>query len=247
MGNIVQPMWQDCPALTRMVVVGYPALSIMLVLLGSVAEEYVARLFSCDLYTVTRHYAIWTLFTSAFYLPFQGGMSFLTMLFELYMAMMTFPAREKDLGSCTFLIWMMMIVGLTNVGYLAIMFVLSTIADPIYAFMPSQGLWPLVMVCITLRSLADSEGQTSFFGLVQIPNKWYPIALVGFFSLISMSLRWNLVVAVALGYGYPFLRLDRCRPRRLSVVGPRKVAREPAPTTTHNLHKINRGQLNAQG
>jgi len=219
MGNIVQPMWQECPALTRMVVAGYPALSVVLLLLGSVSPEVVARIFSCDLISVTSHYAIWTLFTSAFYLPFQGGMSFLTMLFELYMAMMTFPAREKDMGSCTFFIWMMMVIGLTNVGYLAIMSVISHVADPMEASRPNQGLWPLVMVCLTLRSLADAEAQTSFFGLVQIPNKWYPIALVGFFCLMSMSLQWNLVVALALGYAYPILRLDRCMPRRTRVNG----------------------------
>lgn len=86
-----------------------------------------------------------------------------------------------------------------------------------YKVMPNQGLWPSVMVCLTLGMMANPDSSTSFYGVVTIPNKYYPIALTGFFSLLSMRIAWNFVAALAVGYAYPYLRIDRVMPSRTRV------------------------------
>ncbi|CAK8989457.1 Anaphase-promoting complex subunit 10 [Durusdinium trenchii] len=52
MGNVIYPMWAECPMLTRMVIVGYPAMSMVFLMLASVSDEtawFVDSLFNCNL------------------------------------------------------------------------------------------------------------------------------------------------------------------------------------------------------
>merc|ERR1719414_37445 len=109
---------------------------------------------------------------------------------------------------------------LVNLVYLLIMFAFSlayrgSFMGMAYLEMSSHGLWPLILVSLTLRSLGDPSGSTNFWGLVQVPNKFYPICLVAFFCLLSgMRIMWNLVAALAIGYAYAFLHFDRLMPSR---------------------------------
>jgi len=136
-------------------------------------------------------------------------------LFEIYMAMAYFPTREKELGSTTFLIWIVLVNFMVNIVFLLLMFALSYIMGGMYTMMNINGLWPMLMICITLRCLGDPNGSTSFWGLVQIPNKWYSICLAGFFCLLSgMRVMWDFVAALIVGYSYLPLRLERFLPSR---------------------------------
>merc|ERR1719296_459444 len=105
--------------------------------------------------------------------------------------MMGFPNREKELGSTAFLLWMLIMTACVNLVYLLFNWVLTNIvyrSSPtgiVHMVASSRGFWPLILVSITQQSLQDPDGSTSFWGFVQIPNKWYPIALVGFFSLLN--------------------------------------------------------------
>jgi len=218
MGNLVGPMWAECPALSRMLIVGYPSCS--LVCLLAEASQYhmvVMRGFLCSLMTVVGQLWVWTMLTGAFYRPFGGGMSFLMLLFELYMVMIYMPTHEKELGSLLTLLWMLLMNFATNVIFLALMFLLAKTSNPQYAAFPNQGLWPMLMICMTLQMMSNPGGATSFWGIVQIPNKWYPVCLVGFFSFLSQSVMWNLVAAIAIGYGYNYLQLDKFLPSRVTV------------------------------
>lgn len=225
MGNVVGPLWSDCSALTRIVVVGYPTLNVLLMLLSQWPDmQFLAMYgFYCNLVTVVKHYCIWTLFTGAFYRPFSGGggmsggFAFLMMLFELYMALMTFPQREREQGSTTFLCWLLLMQGFISAVFLLINYLL-TFTSPEnsvgYWMAPNTGLWPILLLTLTLRSLATPDGSTNFWGVMQIPNKWYPLFLGAFFCLMG-GFQWNIVVAVAMGYGYPYLRLERALPSRM--------------------------------
>merc|ERR1711971_695408 len=106
------------------------------------------------------------------------------------MAMIYFPPKERELGSTTFAMWLFAANGLINVVYLAMMFLMSCIfqdfmSQQMYLNRPNMGLWPLTMLILSLRSLSDPEGATNFWGIVTIPNKWYPLALLGLFSLMN--------------------------------------------------------------
>eukprot|EP00438_Fugacium_kawagutii_P028673 Skav214051 [mRNA] locus=scaffold2017:372236:379978:- [translate_table: standard] len=78
-----------------------------------------------------------------------------------------------------------------------------------------HGLWPLVMVCLTLTSLSNPDGSTNFWGMVQIPNKWYPIALTAFFMLLNgFRITWSFIAALVVGYAYKKFRFERFLPSK---------------------------------
>eukprot|EP00747_Dinoflagellata_sp_TGD_P111717 gnl/TRDRNA2_/TRDRNA2_171286_c0_seq3.p1 gnl/TRDRNA2_/TRDRNA2_171286_c0~~gnl/TRDRNA2_/TRDRNA2_171286_c0_seq3.p1 ORF type:complete len:372 (-),score=64.28 gnl/TRDRNA2_/TRDRNA2_171286_c0_seq3:199-1221(-) len=178
-------------------------------------------LFTCCLYTVEK-FCINTMFISFLCRLVMGqggggGMALLSMLFEIYMLMAYFPPREKELGSFTFLCWQMLVSGCVNALFLIIMFVLKHVGGDeaaMYEVYPNQGMWPMIMVCIALRSLDDPTGSTSFWGIMQIPNKWYPVAIACFFSLMSMRILWEVVAATIVGYMYSRMRIERFLPSK---------------------------------
>lgn len=212
MGNTVGPMWADAPAMTRIIVATYLTVSIGVLAL-STSFPALPFFLTCNFIAVFGAHFFWTVVTSPFYRPFGGGMSFLMMLFELYMIVSYLPVREKEVGSGTFLAWIFMVILVVNCFFLVEMFALTNLYDPQLALFPSSGLWGLILVDLTLRSLANPEGSTNFWGTIQIPNKWYPVFLVAIFSLFSMAPMWDLIAALAAGYLYPLANLGRCLPR----------------------------------
>eukprot|EP00933_Yihiella_yeosuensis_P064658 TRINITY_DN68113_c0_g1_i1.p1 TRINITY_DN68113_c0_g1~~TRINITY_DN68113_c0_g1_i1.p1 ORF type:complete len:382 (-),score=42.92 TRINITY_DN68113_c0_g1_i1:70-1215(-) len=221
MGNVVQPLWEPCPMMTRMVVAGYPALSLALAL-GSAAgvSSIVDNYFVCNIWNL-ESFKVWTLFIGPFFQPMASGMAFLMVLFEIYMVMIHFPSREREFGSLTFLLWIFLMNALTNTVYLLAQFVMSLMASNPYEaaghrYQNMRGLWPMVMVCLTLSSLSNPDGMQNFWGLVNIPSKWYPIALTGFFCLLNgMRIMWSLVAGLVVGYAYTKLGVERLLPSRV--------------------------------
>jgi hypothetical protein len=183
--------------------------------------------FSCGFATVFRQFHVWTLFLSEFYRSmggagggFSGGMAFLMILFEVYMAMVYYPPRERDLGSTTFLAWLMLLNAFIALIFCGIMFCMGLVAgDPRGQMMKEssslQGMWPGVLVCLALKSLSDPTGSTSFWGVMMIPNKWYPLALAGFFCLVNGQIMWDFVAALIVSYAYPYLPIERLLPSRV--------------------------------
>ncbi|CAE7362132.1 mcb [Symbiodinium pilosum] len=207
--------------LTRMVVVGYPALSLGLMIIASVSSTsawLVDSLFHCNIANLME-LKLWPLLWGPFYNELSSGMAFITILFEMYMAMSYFPVQEKEMGSSTFLLFMFLINTLTSLLFLPVMFCFGMYyhMQMIYFHQSLRGLWPMIMVCLTLSALSNPDASTNFWGLVKIPNRWYPIALTGFFMLLNGRIMWNLVIALAIGYGYPKLRLDRLLPSKTRV------------------------------
>lgn len=216
MGNIVAPLWADAPACTRLLVVGYPVISAALMAADQNAPWIVDYGFRCMVETVVHDYCIWTMFTGAFYRQFAGGMSFLMMVFEIYMGLISFPAREKDLGSTSFFLWVLLMNFCTNVIFLVAMWLMS-FQDKSYGSTPNQGFWPLLFICIATNCLSNVDGTTSFWGVVSIPNKWYPLCLLGFFCMMSQAIMWNVAAALVIGYAYDRLRLERALPSRVAT------------------------------
>lgn len=215
MGNIVQPMWAECPAITRIFCVAPPVLSILGAILEQSYPGLMMQLFYCAWMTVVHRYWLWTVITAPFWRPFQGGISFLFLLFEVWMGMMYYPKREGELGSLTFLIWTLLVNSMVNVLFLSAMrFLYLTTSQAMYLQSPNNGMWPLIFVCISQRCLSDPQGSTNFWGFVNIPNQWYPLALGGFFCLLNMNINWGIASALAVGYAAPYIRVERLLPTR---------------------------------
>merc|ERR1712113_572538 len=127
-------------------------MSVLLMIVASTSVGWlVDALFECTIANVF-HFKLWTLFIGPFFSPIGSGMNFLFMLFEIYMLMMYFPVREKEMGSLTLLIWMCLMNALINLAYLGIMALLWKIqygqAFATLALAPfsSKGLWPLIII-----------------------------------------------------------------------------------------------------
>jgi len=221
MGNIVQPLWAECPAVARTVLVGYTTSSLVLTLVNTLIVPVPLRqVFACSLSTAWGDKYIWTLLLSPFYTPFGGGMSFLMMLFALYLGLPYLPMKERELGSLSFGLWLLLASCVHNLAFLTFMICLCAIETSKYYATANQGLWPLLMVVMSMQMLNNPEGATSFWGIVQIPNKWYPVALVGFFCLLNQGCMWNLIAGISVGYvGYirPSLLIDRFLPSTVQL------------------------------
>lgn len=223
MGNVVGPLWAECPGFTRIVCAGYPAVAVLSILVNNAGVDVLVQalsfVFECSFSTVFQNYHVWALFTAPFLGSMEGGgMAFLMILFELYMVMLYFPSRERDLGSTTFLAWFLLVAVFINLIYCLVTFAAWKSAGNAFAPLPRiQGLWPVALVCLTAKCLADPAGSQSFWGLAQIPNKWYPLALVGFFCLINKQIMWNFAAALAVGYGYSYMPIERLLPSRVQA------------------------------
>eukprot|EP00405_Crypthecodinium_cohnii_P008789 CAMPEP_0206435370 /NCGR_PEP_ID=MMETSP0324_2-20121206/9807_1 /ASSEMBLY_ACC=CAM_ASM_000836 /TAXON_ID=2866 /ORGANISM="Crypthecodinium cohnii, Strain Seligo" /LENGTH=303 /DNA_ID=CAMNT_0053902251 /DNA_START=102 /DNA_END=1010 /DNA_ORIENTATION=+ len=202
-----------------MICVGYPSLAILMAGLqvSPIGSGLSIMLFDTSLISI-QSFRLWSLFLGAFYALHPGsgltGMDFLMGLFTLYMILQYFPRRERTLGSTAHLLWIMAINALANILRLAVMTVLVYVFQmPIYAFNSSIGLWPVMLADLTVFMMGDPDGSTSFWGMITLPNKVYPLALVGFLCLLNrFSILWDMVAAVAVGYAYGYFRLERFMP-----------------------------------
>merc|ERR1719491_2755684 len=117
----------------------------------------VPSIFNCSVIAVGKLH-LWTLFLTTFHsMMLSGGMQFLFGLMTVYMMMMGFPAREKEMGSTSFLLWMFILTALINIVYLCFNWILVHIVyrtSPegiMYMMVSSHGFWPLILVSITLQ------------------------------------------------------------------------------------------------
>lgn len=207
MSGAVQAIWNTCPTATRLLVIAYPALSIGLALSSVVLPGIEVILPSCSVWTVFRRGFFWAVPFSFLYRPLSFGPQVLFMLLEIYMAMTSLSPREHALGSAPFLAWLAIANSIVNIVFLGLTFVLSNIS-PLLIMAPIQGLWPVIILCMTMRSLKSPDDHTNFWNLIQVPNKWFPLFLAGLMCLLSGTIMWDFVAALAIGYGHERLRIE---------------------------------------
>lgn len=75
---------------------------------------------------------------------------------------------------------------------------------------PSAGLWPVLISEITMLCLANPDNQVSMFFIpIQFSSRYYPWILFGFFCLINMSIRFDMLTGII--YGYLFFNYLRSK------------------------------------
>lgn len=202
-----QDLWANCPAGSRLLVTLYPALSISASLLAAVVPAAQLAV-HCAAATVVGKGYVWTLLTAFLVTPLTFGPAIIFFCLELYMALSLLAPRERVLGSAAFLAWTTIISTLVNTVFVGMTFGLSFL-DPEYALLPIQGMWPIIIVSMTVQCLAKPLESASFWGVVSIPNKWYPLFLASVFSLFSGRIMWDFVAALSVGYAHDRLGLQR--------------------------------------
>eukprot|EP00971_Amphidinium_carterae_P181668 3604275-Amphidinium_carterae.1 len=74
--------------------------------------------------------------------------------------------------------------------------------------MPLDGLWPVIIVAMTLRSLARPDDMVNFT-VLQFPSKWMPVFLICLSTLLRGQLPWDLLAAMTVGYMHDKCGIDR--------------------------------------
>jgi len=69
-----------------------------------------------------------------------------------------------------------------------------------FAYAPCLGLWPIFVFYISLRCYGDLEGSTNFWGLLVIPNLYYPFAFFILLALLSQSFLPGLLCGLIFGW-----------------------------------------------
>lgn len=185
---------------------GYPAVSATMMVLGGVLELLLPV---CNALNVLTRGLIWAMPLSFCWRPIQVGPAVLFLFLELYMALSMLSARERAMGSTVFLCWLGICSTLISAGFVALMFLLSFVMGPSYLVQPVQGLWPIIMASLTMRSQGKPDETVGMLGgVVQIPNKWYPFFLCALLSLFSASIMWDFVAAIAFGLLHERFKLD---------------------------------------
>merc|ERR1719424_766662 len=232
MGNVgdrANGLWADAGAMTRILLIMYPLSWFLTSILGNA----VIALFYFTPITFFSNLWIWTIVTSSF-VQFSSGnamMDLIVLVFCVMILAQMLPQREKVMGSTMMFAWLATIGVAIRLTFLIIVFVLGKVmvilgATELHWFGPyaaatCSGLWPMYIVFISLRSYSDPTGSTSFWGLVDIPNGYYPAAIYAFFTLMSGAfIRPELLAGLAVGYlyGYGIVPLDRALPSK-SFVG----------------------------
>jgi hypothetical protein len=206
-------VWADSPAVTRILLVTYPLT--WLLLQTELFSEFISTLFYFTPSTFLGDFWFWTIATSSFVqFPSDSLMEdlLILVLVTVVLAQML-PQQEKAMGS-TLMIWWLVAVGIAiRLTFLALTFVLGKVMVLLgavetnwfgpYADLPCSGLWPMSLAFIAIQSFAAMDGNTSVFGYVDIPNKFYPVLVYMIVTLLSGSLiRPELLAGLIMGYFY---------------------------------------------
>lgn len=123
-------------------------------------------------------FQIWRIFTALIAMP-----DIITTIFTLLVLyMMSF--EEYRVGSSRFILSMFFRNIFIQIGvvFFGLVVILLTGMNVI-----SFSIWPVLILSITLRCLENPEGETNMcFGSLPIKNKYYPLALVAIFSVLSL-------------------------------------------------------------
>lgn len=141
-------------------------------------------------------------------------------LTELQVTVSFLPAREAELGSFRFLCWLVA----NSVGSNTMFLLLLKLSAKLFPnlrhandFSCNQGPWSLAMICLTDQALGNPEQRANLMGIVEMKQKWYPLAVGLMLSVLNGSIQWETFAAVFFAYLWRRFNLDRCLPSRRSA------------------------------
>jgi membrane associated rhomboid family serine protease len=117
---------------------------------------------------------------------------------------------ELSMGSTAFFCLIFTIGILTNLIYIAVAFLLNAITgSESLLFLPASGIWIILFGVISIEcSQAPPQSIRRLF-FMPVSATYYPLALLGLFSLMGTFFDLSYLISVAVGYayGYVFMRL----------------------------------------
>lgn len=185
----------ETPAATRIILCVHGAMSLLAALVPPLG-----RLFELSLANHGTGYLL-PLVTFWVVTPVRGApiSGILTLLLSSLAAVVYFTKLERELCTLRFAAWAVLSAVCVGIGHHVIMLLAACVVRSAW-HTQCAGLWPLLIIVITRRFLTQADGATqSLWGVVQIQARWYPLALVVFFSLLSMRLQVDMLIAWFVG------------------------------------------------
>mmetsp|Transcript_72630 Transcript_72630/g.135686 ORF Transcript_72630/g.135686 Transcript_72630/m.135686 type:complete len:286 (+) Transcript_72630:106-963(+) len=222
MASTFQGLWEDSAGCTRLVVVAATSLSLSVSLFGSWLAPLQLLAPPCSVYNVIYRGMVWAMPLSFVYQPVPFGPAWLFFALQVYLLLAQVAPRERQLGSTSFMFWLLLTNSLISAVYLLFMLLCRSMIDPqVYTLLPMAGLWPVIIVAMTLRSLARPD-EVINFTVLQIPGKWMPVFLICLSTLLRGQLPWDLIAAISVGYMHEKCGIDQlAQSRRLQTLAAR--------------------------
>ncbi|CAK0860176.1 unnamed protein product, partial [Prorocentrum cordatum] len=207
--EMLRGIWSPAPAVTRSIAV-LPLVFHFFALVGY--SSYLEVVLDLSLAGVKQG-RVTGILLSCLWAPPAGLLSSLFALFLAYGVLNSVAGMERALGSGRLILWVVSSTVAVNLLFLLLAFALDALSPlvglpPIWARVPCHGLVVLAVLSITASKMMNPEVQTLFFGLIPMKNKYYPLALVAFFVLLSGPMALGDVAAVAVGYLHKRLGLQ---------------------------------------
>lgn len=187
--------WAETPTATRCVVSLHAMMSLLAWLV-----PFFGRVFELSLWNCSRG---WLFPIATFWVvtPLSGNpvMGLLTLVLSSLAALVYLTKLERELSTLRFAAWVLTNAAVIGAGHLLLMAFSALLMSSAWS-VQCAGLWPLLVIVITRRFVAESETAIqSLWGVVQIQARWYPLAIIAFFSLISMRLQFDMLIAWCVG------------------------------------------------
>lgn len=189
--NTYETFYHETPFITRTIITTQAfswALSFFVDLTFSLAN--------IPIFTVV-HFEVYRIFTSVFLCT-----NFVSLAFAYFSFVETGRRLENSIGSTEFAFLFLSIGALTNILYCVVgAFLDALLGTQYFFFLPSFGVWLVLFGLTAFESIKAPQGTARKLFLFTVPTKYYPLALLGLFSLIG---GFSLAFLISIGIGYAY-------------------------------------------
>jgi membrane associated rhomboid family serine protease len=139
------------------------------------------------------------------------GNSILTLILICFFYPSMGKRIEDSIGSSGFLFLLGTLSLLVNGIFLAICMVLYTLGQGDALFYSCSGFWTVIFALLTMECMLSPDAPKRMLLIpVDIPSKYFPLVLYGFFCLFS-GLQLSFAISIGVGYAYHKGYLDKLR------------------------------------
>lgn len=185
----IKEYWKEIPLFVRFVI----SSTIFFYILSWITP-FIKNFLNIPLYTIYK-IQLWRIFTSVFM-----TLSILNIIFAFFAWLPDAIKLEKSAGTIRYFFNFMLNSICIQLIYTTIAFFISLFASS-FLLIPSSGLWPMILAEITILCLNNPQGQLQMFLIpCLIPAKFYPWALFAFFTVLNMSVQFDILAGILYGY-----------------------------------------------
>lgn len=195
-------MWsQTTPAVTRS-----STIALVILYLFSWIIDLVEYLGNTPYYTIY-YIELYRIILS----PFVGN-SLLSVIFILLFYPTMASRLEQSMGSGSYLAFVTTMSIVTNISFALICLIMSILSgNQLPMLMQCAGFWSVCFSLIVVECMKTPDApRRMLFIPVDIPSKYFPLALYAFFMLLG-GMKFDDLVAIGVGYAYAFGYLEKIR------------------------------------